>query len=618
MSQPPPPPSQPPSGGFGAPQEPPQDAQGQPSYGYPQQPGHGQQPYGYPQQPGQQPYGAPQQPPQPPQAPGSLSKEPPTPAAPPGYGYPQGQGHAAPTQAAFGAVPPPSGPPTPPGPPAPPGPPPGGYGQQQMPGGYGQQPPGGYPYANTPGGMPGGGGGGNNSKVLMIVAAVVAVVLIAGGGVFFLTKDDGGGGGGGGGKDDPGPAAEKNPNSPPKNTQAQQIVDMKAPEVNDVTTVAGAWATDKVFAKSSVHEMIVQDLETKKQTKISLKGNVCAASNEMTKDHKVAVVVQATISPAADCSRMVIVDLDAKKIAWDKTMPNADTRSVDNVAISGDTVASAWIGGSVGYKISDKKKVWEAKPSNCRDKGYQGGKSLVAVVECGHDYDKPQVSVQKLDPDTGKAKWKYEPPKGVKDVRVASTDPLVLVAGAGDELTSDVLTVGEDKKLKAKISLGERYNKPCELEVNGCYAMAVGPDTVYLSTTEHDGSSDLSETNEVMAFDFDTGKAKWKSSAGEDRTIIPFKMQGSNVLGYKTPSYGHGGEIVTIEPKKGKQTRLLKMPASDIGQGEQAFSVDAYSVDAPLIFENNRFFIQDDLISERRSSDEETPRMAVGYGPTGG
>ncbi|MFF9559411.1 PQQ-binding-like beta-propeller repeat protein [Streptomyces albus] len=615
MSQPPPPPSQPPSGGFGAPQEPPQNTQGQPPYGAPQQSHSGQQPtqlsgpagYGYPQQP--------PQPPQSPQGPGGQPDQPPAPGTPPGYGYPQGTHaaptHAAPTQAAFGAVsPPPPGPPSPPpGPPGPPGPPPGGY----------AQPPGGYPYANTAAGMPGGGGGGRkNSKVVAIVAAVVAVVLVAGVGVFFLTKDDGKKEDESKGKGGTSATGGENPNSPPGNTQAEQVVDMKAPTVNDVTTVAGAWATDKVFAKSSVREMLVQDLASGKQTKIPLKGNVCAASNEMTKDHKVAVVVQETISNSADCTRMVIVDLDAKKIAWDQTMPNAKTRSVDNVAISGDTVASAWIGGSVGYKISSKKKLWEAKPSNCRDVGYQGGKSLVAVVECGHDFDRPQVSVQKLDPDTGKAKWKYEPPKGVKNVRVASTDPMVLVVGAGDELASDVLTIGEDKKLKAKISLGKRYNKPCELEVNGCYGMAVGSDTVYLSTTEHDGSSDMSETNEIMAFDFSTGRAKWKSGAGEDRTIIPFKMQGENVLGYKTPSLGHGGEIVTLEPKKGKQTTLLKMPASDIGQGEQAFSVDAYSVDAPLIFVNNRFFIQDNMISERSSLDDEAPRLAVGYAPVGG
>ena len=369
-----------------------------------------------------------------------------------------------------------------------------------------------------------------------------------------------------------------------------------------------------MYAKSSVQEIVVQDLRTEKKSKIPLKGNVCAASNGMTKDHKVAVVVQETISNSADCTRMVIVDLDKKAIAWDKTMPNSDTRSNENVAISGDTVASAWIGGSVGYKISTKKKLWEAKPSNCRDTGYQGGKSLVVVVECGRDLDNPEVSVQKLDPDTGKAKWKYEPPKGVKNVRVASTDPMVLVAGAGDELASDVFSIGEDKKLKAKISLGKRYNKPCELEVDGCYGMAVGPDAIYLSTAEHPGKSEYGDTNEIMAFDLNTGDTKWKAAAGEKRTIIPFKMQGQNVLGYKPPSYDSGGQVVTIEPKRGKQTKLLQMPVSDIGKGEQSFSVDAYSVDTQIVFEHNRLFLDDKLISERRSSQEETRRLAVGFG----
>ena len=254
--------------------------------------------------------------------------------------------------------------------------------------------------------MPGGGGGNNNSKTIAVVAGVVVVALIAVVGVFFLTRND---------RNDEskgdGTSQKKDPNSPPKNPQAQQIVDMKAPEVKDVISVAGAWATDKVFAKSSVREMLIQDFKTGNKTRISLKGNVCAASNEMTKDHKVAVIVQETISNSADCTRMVIVDLDAKKIDWDQPLPNADTRDVENVAISGDTVAAAWIGGSVGYKISSKKELWGGKPSNCEDVGYQGGKSLVAVVECGDAFEKPQISVWKLDPDTGEAKWKYRRPK---------------------------------------------------------------------------------------------------------------------------------------------------------------------------------------------------------------
>ncbi|MFG3259525.1 PQQ-binding-like beta-propeller repeat protein [Streptomyces sp. NPDC048172] len=577
MSQPPPPPSQPPPGGFGAPQEPPQGQPGQPSYGYPQQPG---QP---PQQPGQ--------PPQAPQAP------------PGGYGYPQQPGppgqppQTPPPGGGFGAPTPPMGQPGP-------------YGQQmgQQPGMYTTQPMGSA-----------GGPGRNNNKVIIIVAAVVAVLLVAGGSVFFLTKDDGGdkkdeskGKKGGtsqgvGGSD---------PNAKPKSTKGKQIVDIDAPKVKDVTTVVGAWSTGKVFAKSTVNALIGMDLATNKQKyKLPLKGNVCAASNETTKDGLAAMVVQETISSGADCTRMVIVDVNKGKILQDKTMPNADTRSIENVAISGDTVASAWIGGSAGYKISTGKKIWSATPSTCRDVGYAGGKSLVAVVECGNDLDNPEVSVQKLDPDTGKANWKYKMPKGAKNVRVASTDPVVLVAGAGDELTSDIFTVGEDKKLKAKISMGKRYNKPCELEVDGCYGMAVDQNTVYLSTAEHSGSSEYGRTNEVMAFDFNTGRAKWKSPAGEKRAIIPFKTQGSNVLAYKLPSYDSGGEIVSLDPQKGKQTRLLKMPVSDVGEGEQAINVSSYSVDQPIVWDGRRMFLSDKLISERSSSvGNDVPKLAVGFG----
>lgn len=56
------------------------------------------------------------------------------------------------------------------------------------------------------------------------------------------------------------------------------------------------------------------------------------------------------------------------------------------------------------------------------------------------------------------------------------------------------------------------------------------------------------------------------------------------------------------------------MPVSDIGKGEQAFSVDTYSVDTQIIFEHNRLFLDDKLISERRASQEEIPRLAVGFG----
>ncbi|MDF4251151.1 hypothetical protein [Streptomyces sp. WMMB303] len=601
MSQPPPPPSQPPSGGFGTPQEPPRDPQGQPAYGYPQQPGQ-----------------PPQQPPQPPQSP-----------PPGGYGYPQQPGPPGPPG------PPPGPPGPPPGPPGPAGPPAGGqhsaptmaygqpaapYGQSGQSGPYGQQPPPGYQGPGGPGGpVPGGPGGGKkNTKLIALIAAAVAVVLIAGAGVFLFTRGDDEGGK----KDESKGGSQKSKGdgleTKPKSTKGDELFSIKDPKVKDYTKVPGAWATDKVFAKVSVKELLIVDLKTNEQkSPVSLKGEVCSASNGMTERHEVAMVVRETISSNASCNRMVAVDVDTGKIVMDEKMSGAkDESSNDNVAISGDTVASAWIGGSAAYDIPSGKQLWKSKSSNCRDEGYSGGKELYAVTECG-SFSKPQISVQRLDPkNKGKATWKFDVPKGAKNVRIASTDPLVLVVGAGSELTSDVMTVGEDKKLKARISIDDNYVRPCGVEVDSCYNIAVGKDTVYLATEEHSGKAEYGRTNEIMAFDFNSGNTKWKAEAGEKRSFVPIRMDGPNLLAYKLPDYDAGGEVVSIEPGKGKQTLLLKMPRVEQGEGEQAFNISASSLREPLRFESGRLFLNSSTVSKPDGDyDDPFDKLAAGFGP---
>ncbi|WP_431982787.1 PQQ-binding-like beta-propeller repeat protein [Streptomyces qinglanensis] len=584
MSQPPPPPSQPPSGGYGAPQEPPRDPQGQPAYGYPQQPGQ-----------------PPQQPPQPPQPP-----------PPGGYGYPQQPG--------------------PPGPP--PGPPPGGqhsaptmaYGQPAapygQPGPYGRQPPPGYQGPGGPGGpgVPGDPGGGKkNTKLIALIAAAVAVVLLAGAGVFLLTRGDDEGGK----KNESKGSSQKSEGdggleTKPRSTKGDELFNIQDPKVKDHTSVPGAWATDTVFAKVSVKELLIVDLKTDEQkSPVSLKGEVCSASNGMTKRHEVAMVVRETISSNASCNRMVAVDLDTGKIVMDEKMSGAkDESSNDNVTISGDTVATAWIGGSAAYDIPSGKQLWKSKSSNCRDEGYSGGKELYAVTECG-SFSKPQIRVQRLDPkNKGKATWKFDVPEGAKNVRIASTDPLVLVVGAGSELTSDVMTVGEDKKLKARISIDDNYVRPCGIEVDSCYNIAVGKDTVYLATEEHSGKAEYGRTNEIMAFDFDSGNTKWKAEAGEKRSFVPIRMDGPNLLAYKLPDYDAGGEVVSIEPGKGKQTLLLKMPRVEQGEGEQAFNISSSSLREPVRFQNGKLFLSSSTVSEPDSDyDDPFDKLAAGFGP---
>lgn len=495
------------------------------------------------------------------------------------------------------------------------GPPP--YGYPLQPGGFSAPPPFGHnPGAYPPpqpfgpgyqgGPPPGGPGSGGKGKAVGIVAAAVAVVVLIGlGGWAVIGGDEAPEG-------DPQASSGAVGGEASSGGTAEQLFSLTAPDVTEPTSVPGGWAVGDVFAKASTDKIIGIGLSDGSEAwTIPLKGGVCAASQQKTAKNEVALVVKRTVSSRADCTRLVLVDLDAHRIKWERPLPEANTAMNDNVAISGDTVASAWIGGAAGYRISTGKQQWRAKESSdCRDVGYAGGKDLVAVVEC-RDGMEQEFAVQKLGAK-GKAQWTFEVPEGVESVRVASTSPLVLAVGAGESTLTDVMTVGDDHKLKARISLGKRYNKPCSAEIQSCHGMAVGKDAVYLSTTEHEDSTEYGRTNEIMAFDFETGKTKWKSDAGEKRQIIPFGVEDGQVLGYRLPGYEMGGEIVRIDPESGKQTPALKMPVSDVGSGEQSFSLAAYSVRQPILFEDGRLFLQEKNISQYR--DGQKRKLAVGFG----
>ena len=54
----------------------------------------------------------------------------------------------------------------------------------------------------------------------------------------------------------------------------------------------------------------------------------------------------------------------------------------------------------------------------------------------------------------------------------------VLRGPLGTTTPTDVMAIGDDKKLKSKISIGERYNKPCSSEIDTCGGMAVTDDQI--------------------------------------------------------------------------------------------------------------------------------------------
>ncbi|MEW2300399.1 PQQ-binding-like beta-propeller repeat protein [Streptomyces sp. NPDC006655] len=533
MTQPPPPPP---------PNEPPhQPPAPQPGYGYPHQPPAPQPGYGYPQQPpAPQPgYGYPQQPP----------------APQPGYGYPQ----------------------------QPPAPQPG-YG-------YPAQPPAGAnPYAQQPGhGHPGGPGAGpgpsgpgrNNAVLLIVTAAVVAIALIVGGGIWYARssggdgkKDDSAnsaGGRTGGGKS--GTGTEKVPADP----TSKVLFQVPMPAANDTTVTAGSWLTDQVYAKTGVAGITGYDPQSGARLwTVPLPGPVCYATGHVSTDGRTAVVFQPKTPPkgsSTGCSQVAAIDLKAGKKLWTKSVKSGDVPvNFNNVTVAQGTVAVGGTSGGAAFDLATGRVRWQPKPADtCYDAGYGGGTKLVAVRRCGSG-DSAQLHIQTIDPVSGKVVSEYRMTSGIEYASVVSTDPLVVAADVNDSAGdgsgfSDVFSLDNATgKLRTRISTpGSSYAVRCDgiYEVEKCKGVVVGNDRLYLATEEHDGSGAFAKTNEIVAFDLATGEQTGqRADAGNNYTITPLRMDGTNVIAYKSAPYNKGAQVVSIDGGSFKETRLLENPVS--------------------------------------------------------
>ncbi|MET9897999.1 PQQ-binding-like beta-propeller repeat protein [Streptomyces sp. NPDC006446] len=608
MSQPPPPPpNQPPPGGFGAPQDPPPGG-----FGAPQDPPPGGFGTPTPPPPAQGPgYGYPQTPPPPQTAP---------PAAPPQqpYGYPQ---TPPPAQSGYGYP-----------------------GQPQAPYGAPGQQPYGYPQPQTmpmQPQAPKGGGRKLNSQVLIIVAAVVAVALIVGGGVLYTNtsgKDDknnsGGSSGGTGGKggdakggDDKGSGGKE---KAPANTSSSLLFQIPAPAVpkgDTSVTTAGSWLTDKVYAKTGVAEINGYDPDSgAKNWTLKLPGPVCQASRHTTDADRTAIIYEPAMptkaQPSHGCSQLAAIDLDTGKKLWTRTIKSGDEPiNIDNVTVSGNTVAAGSTSGGGAFDISTGKALWAPKTGDsCYDAGYGGGDKLVAVRKCGEYGSTRQLHIQTIDPKTGKVISEYKMSPGIEYASVVSTDPLVVAADVGDSAgdgsgISDFFSIdNKTGKLRSKISApGKTYAARCDgiTRIEYCSGLAVGNDKLYIPTEEHDGTGEYSRTNEIVSFDLATGKQTGqRGDAGDGYTITPLRMDGTSLLAYKRPPYDKGGQIVSIDGTSFKATKLMENPATEATRDAESSMLPEY---AEILYGDGHLYMSQ-VYAGKPSSVDDKEYLAIAFG----
>ncbi|MFG3202625.1 PQQ-binding-like beta-propeller repeat protein [Streptomyces sp. NPDC048192] len=570
-----------------------------------------------PQQPGfgpTNPNQAPQQPPQPPPGYGYPHPAPPPQPPQPGYGYP------GPQQNPYGQQPV------------------AGYGVPQNP--YAQPVPPGYGYPGRPPQapmppQPGQGGGRNTTALVIVVAAVVAIALIVAGGIWYAnssgdggkkhdTASSSGGTGGTGGKNGSGGTGggkEKVPADP----AAKVLFKVARPTADDVVSTVGSWLTDKVYAKSGVAEVVGYDpAKGTRLWTIKLPGPVCAASRQATSDGRTAITYQPkwdTKDHFAGCTQIAAIDLDAGKKLWTKTVKSGDYPvSYQNVTVGQRTVAVGDTEGGAAFDIDSGKPLWLPKPGDdCYDAGYGGGAKLVAVRNCG-DVDNTRLLIQTLDPKTGKVISEYRLDQGIDEASVVSTDPLVVAARAGDNSQNmDYFSIdNKTGKLLAHISAPtDAYGGKCEgiTRFEDCHEIVVGNGKLYLPTAEHDSSSGYGQTNSIVAFDLTTGKPTGqRADAGDDSTIVPLRMDGSNLLAYKPPTYNGGGQVVSIDGGSFKETKLLVTPSErKVREAESNFLPDSHE----YLFHDGRLYMGQIFAAHKGSSSIGEDDLVLAFG-TGG
>ncbi|QIB44590.1 outer membrane protein assembly factor BamB family protein [Streptomyces aureoverticillatus] len=492
-------------------------------------------------------------------------------------------------------------------------PPPGGYGPSQ--------PPGAHLSAPTP--PPGGRSGGSRGRLAIITSAVLAIGLIVGGGVWYAATQ------GDDGKDKDktaakpsddgaGPAYEKPRERVPTNPKAFFKGSAPQPDVpkGEFSTweVKGSWLTDKVYAKASVDRITGMDPATGKDVwKLPKHGMSCAGSPDLGKGNIAVVVVQEKRTDENDyrmpCTEVMAFDVDNGKKLWTKSVNvgyQKEKTAFNQVTISGDTVAAGGIYGGAAFDLRTGKLLWKPKTGEkCADLGYGGGDQLVAVRACG-EIGSERYEVQALEA-SGKPKWTYKLPAGVKKPSVVSSRPVVFALDAGEISASgatEAFSLDERGRLRAKIALTEgKYMHACGTQsiIQDCRGIVAGNGKLYVPTARREGAKEYTSTNDIVSFSLATGKPTGERlEGGDNHPVFPIRMDGGNLLVYKSSPFT---QVVSVNGRTRKQTTLLDAGARPGG---------VPALRSELLYTNGNLYLSTDLIS-RPSSKGPKPVMVYGF-----
>ncbi|WP_176953680.1 PQQ-binding-like beta-propeller repeat protein [Streptomyces indicus] len=388
---------------------------------------------------------------------------------------------------------------------------------------------------------------------------------------------------------------EKEPKTPEGELIAEMVPGDDIPPGVTART-PGSWATKDTYAKSDGGAVYGHHAKNAKQKwRLQLPGEICAASRHVTFGGMTAVVTEEKFgtAPAEEsCAEVIAFDVNTGKQLWRKHIEQAEGSPpfMLGVTVSQGVAAVTWVEGSSAFDLATGKQRWTKNAaSTCRDTDFGGGPELVAIAHCG-DYDAPVVKAQKLNPLTGEAEWTYRVSPGIKQVEVLSTEPTLLGLSAGDALTTDIVALDDNGKLRSLIRLEDgKYRVRCGPGMEQCRGYAATRDTLYLGTKEGDALDLDSPANEIVGFDLDTGKIRGKRFPARPLApLAPLRMSGDKVIAQR--SFAHTGVILSLDPATGEQKVLMIYPKGD----DDGMLNDVYRSEA--LYEHGRLFLSENMM----------------------
>ncbi|KAF0647002.1 hypothetical protein K701_25500 [Streptomyces fradiae ATCC 10745 = DSM 40063] len=383
--------------------------------------------------------------------------------------------------------------------------------------------------------------------------------------------------------------------------------------------VYGPWIVGDTLVKAMYRS--VEGFSTAdggKKWSIPFATDVCEAPHAPTADGVIVLGLKDGTGDRADCRVLQQVDLKNGKAGWKTEVPKStgfSALSDPTLAIAGGTVAAAGTGNSYGFSLTDGKQLFGKPSDGCQPYAFAGeGNRLIAAASCRvSDYKNPQQEVWEVDPATGKPKWKYQLARGWEVDKVYSVSPLVVNAVHEQKKQRTVLALTDAGRLRSQLSGGgDKFRSQCGggglivfgQRLQGCVGVAADASTFYMST---EPTKLTRGTNDVVAFDLNTGKPKWRANAGAEKTMLPLRMEGGRLLVYVEGSWDRGGAVATLAPTGGQPSVLLQHPAS-VAKIERDFWQPRYA------YAGGRFFIASGRVSAQNDKAELETKTVIAYG----